>query len=467
MPLQPRAMPPRRAARGFVLALVLLLSLAWVTGAEEQSWEGNAAVVRKGEFGSEGLFAASDSFPKNTLLEVENPQNVKTVQVTVVERINGSGNVFLLLSEQAAAALGLSAAEVIRVKARVLLAAGTAGKNGSQDLTRSLDSDVNPAAALAGLSEPAATTTAAAAETPAETPAVAASEEPAAAAPAAPEAEAAPAAAPAAPALSAEDRRLQELASRLPQKQLFLPRRDSGAFALREEAPPETAPIAEAAAETPAEEPAVAETPALPPEQPVTQEAPVVEQAPLPAETAEELPLAEAAVAETEAAEETPGEEPPGLSLGAAATSAAEPLEWAAPAPSAPEAEEPVEQPTVALPAAETAPAQAPPPSTAVEAPPAPEAPPAVAAAPTAPSALVRRSFYLQLGAYSTRSLAEKLAREVSTYARFTVAVLPAASGSRQLYKVLIGPLNRDESGTLLYQFRARGFKDAFVHFVE
>ena len=404
-----------------------------MTEAEEQSWEGNAAVIRKGEFDSEGLFAASDSFPKNTLLQIENPQNAKTVQVTVVERINGNGNVFLLLSEQAAAALGLSASEVIRVKARVLLAAGGAERNGSQDQTRSLDSDVNPAAALAGLS--AATTT------PAETPAV----------PSAPAAEA-----PEAPALSAADRRLQELASRQPQKQLFLPRRDSGAFALREETPPETAPIAPAA---------VAEIPAPPPEQPVVQEAPVAEQAPLPAQAAEELPLAEAAVAETATAEEAAREEPPALSLGATATSAADTPEWAAPAPSAPAAEEPA-VPTVAPPAAVAAPAPALPPSPAAEA---SEAPPTVAAVPAAPepSALVRRSFYLQLGAYSTRSLAEKLAKEVSAYARYTVAVQPAASGARQLYKVLIGPLNRDESGTLLYQFRARGFKDAFVHFVE
>ena len=31
----------------------------------------------------------------------------------------------------------------------------------------------------------------------------------------------------------------------------------------------------------------------------------------------------------------------------------------------------------------------------------------------------------------------------------------------------VLGPLNRDESGTLLFQFRARGFKDAFVQYVE
>jgi cell division protein FtsN len=102
------------------------------------------------------------------------------------------------------------------------------------------------------------------------------------------------------------------------------------------------------------------------------------------------------------------------------------------------------------------------------------EAPAEVAVAPAAPLApeigaanLVRRSFYLQLGAYSTRSLADKLAKELASSARYTVEVLPSSSGDHILYKVLIGPLNRDESGTLLFQFRARGFKDAFVQYVE
>ena len=31
------------------------------------------------------------------------------------------------------------------------------------------------------------------------------------------------------------------------------------------------------------------------------------------------------------------------------------------------------------------------------------------------------------------------------------------------VYKVLVGPLNQDESGALLYKFRVKGFPDAFV----
>jgi cell division septation protein DedD len=118
------------------------------------------------------------------------------------------------------------------------------------------------------------------------------------------------------------------------------------------------------------------------------------------------------------------------------------------PAIAAPEPEVAAPEPTIAAPEAEA---------------------PAVAVMPSTTEAksLIRKSFYLQLGAYSTLGLAEKLASQVSAYARYTVEILPATSGAAPLYKVLIGPLNRDESGTLLYQFRARGFRDAFVQYVE
>jgi hypothetical protein len=44
----------------------------------------------------------------------------------------------------------------------------------------------------------------------------------------------------------------------------------------------------------------------------------------------------------------------------------------------------------------------------------------------------------------------------------FAPAVV-AASATDPIFKVVIGPLNRDESGTLLYRFRASGFPDAFL----
>jgi hypothetical protein len=474
---EPRGRRLHSGARWLALAFALLLALPLALGAADQVWEGNAAVVRKGEFGTPGFFAASDSFPGNTLIQVENPQNGKTVEVTVVERINGRGNVFLLLSEQAAAALGFSASEVIRVRSRVLVAGG-AGR-GAEDLAASPDPDVNPAAALAGLPaaaevqapEPEAATTEEAAEAgeqpPPEEPSAAAmtpSEAPAEAPVAqlaATEPQAATATEP-----SATDKRLEELAGRMPQKQLFRPPRASEAVAA---APPAEAPPEEALApaepppEEPSPEPSLAQPEATSPQEAPLAEAQAEEEAPPEAERPAlslGAPSSQAEEGQVEGFHEPGAEaEAPSVAETPPAVEEAVPVE-PAPVPAAPAPE--AEAVTEPVPAEPVAPAQV---AAVPAAPivPEPGREPAIAAA----GGLMHRSFYLQLGAYSTRGLADKLARELSSAARYTVAVLPVSSGNRLLYKVLIGPLNRDESGTLLFQFRARGFKDAFVQYVE
>ena len=70
-------------------------------------------------------------------------------------------------------------------------------------------------------------------------------------------------------------------------------------------------------------------------------------------------------------------------------------------------------------------------------------------------------TYFLQLGAYG----AEKMARDLAAKLAATYPTLvqgPADSGT-PVFKVVIGPLNRAESGTLLTWFRYRGFPDAFL----
>jgi hypothetical protein len=70
-------------------------------------------------------------------------------------------------------------------------------------------------------------------------------------------------------------------------------------------------------------------------------------------------------------------------------------------------------------------------------------------------------TFYLQLGAFTTEKIAKDLATSLApTYPALVVA--PPAAGAR-VFRVLLGPLNKAESGTLLTWFRYRGFPDAFV----
>jgi cell division septation protein DedD len=91
-----------------------------------------------------------------------------------------------------------------------------------------------------------------------------------------------------------------------------------------------------------------------------------------------------------------------------------------------------------------------------------------VATVATAPVAVVldlpakgNLTWYLQLAAYSTEAMArDTAARLTPTY---PVLVLAPPAGSRPLYRVIVGPLNKAESGTLLARFRYSGFPDVFA----
>ena len=74
---------------------------------------------------------------------------------------------------------------------------------------------------------------------------------------------------------------------------------------------------------------------------------------------------------------------------------------------------------------------------------------------------LSRESYYLQLGVFAEPGGARRLQDDLAEI--YPVAVYLTESAERPIYKVLVGPLNQDESGALLYTFRTRGFTDAFV----
>ncbi|MBN2531583.1 MAG: SPOR domain-containing protein [Spirochaetales bacterium] len=130
----------------------------------EQTWQGNAAMIRRGEFETEGFFAASNSFPLNTKILVKNLHNTRTTEVIVVKRLSEYYSVFLLLSEQAAFELGMSEDSVINVEVTVLNF-GTGDAIGlPDDLPYNPDPDVFPLPTVEGGVTPGPT------PIPAETP---------------------------------------------------------------------------------------------------------------------------------------------------------------------------------------------------------------------------------------------------------------------------------------------------------
>jgi hypothetical protein len=536
----PSLRPPSRK-RVAVAASVAFLLAAVLCGAQ-QTWEGNAASVRRGTFASPGLFAASNSFPRNSQIEVQELASGRTVQVTVVQRIQETDGIFLLLSEEAAAKLGLSEGEVIRVKARVVpgIAVRPAEADGEQAFNP--DPDINPAAELKALAPPPAPP----AESPLAEAGPAETSIPEAIAEPGPPPEETPLEEPPLPAVvepgtptgqegqpsvpqatqpagrkaTAEQERLSQLQERLPRKQVFQPPRQGERFALEVPQQPEAVPEAGPAAEE--EEPAVEEPEAAAVPEPEAAETPPTTEEPQAAGEPQAVEEPEAAaVPEPEAAEIGEAPEPTGPQAPRAegpepSLSAPEQPEEAlvlrlpSPRPLEPErpeaegtrlpAPEQPEPPALApeLPPVELPPevAQAPvqpevppvetvgpPTPEVVEAPPAVEGEaavppePALAAVAAAPperpgaveqplgKALTPKSYFLQVGAYSSRTLAEKLARGLGP--GYEISILPVEDRSRTVYRVLIGPLNTDESGTLLYLFKARGFKDAFLRYVE
>ena len=446
----------------FVVLLALCLCAA--AAFAQQNWQGNAAIARRGEFSAPGLFAASNAFPENTPILVRNPQSGQSVQVTVAQRIPGAGSIFLLLSEEAGTQIGLTGSEVIRVRANVVSSLGKGLSESLQEEAYSADPDLNPPISIAEEQLPAGPETTSEEQVQPEAPVEVAQEPtpdqvesidseetaesvgeqaagPEVAEQPAEEEEVVEAEAPAAPKeieKTPEEKRLEELADRIPQKQLYMPPRQQEIYALAPE-PSEAEEIEEEIAEVVVEE--AAEEAVIEPEAPqVSMLVPPEEQEDLdvalpgPEAVEPEKPSPEGSrlpVPEEESPLTMEPEEPPFTAEDIEVAEVVEPLVE----------EEPVAEIAMA------------------ESPPTPEEQMILS------EILPSSSYFVQLGAYSTRSLAEKLAGNFTQ--TYSVTILPASSGGRQFYKVLVGPLNVDESGTLLYQFRSRGFKDAFIQYVE
>jgi cell division septation protein DedD len=70
-------------------------------------------------------------------------------------------------------------------------------------------------------------------------------------------------------------------------------------------------------------------------------------------------------------------------------------------------------------------------------------------------------SYYLQVGAFANPESARSAVFAISP--GYPIAVEPVKSGDRQLYRLYVGPLTEDEKGTVLYWFKAKGYRDAFI----
>ena len=109
--------------------------------ASASSWEGSAMMGSYGDFPPGGYFAACNSFPRNTAVEVTNLETGKSVTVIIVRGLDNPG-IFMMVSAEAAEALGLRQGKIARVRAvEPRSVAALAPSAGSR---KALDADFNP-----------------------------------------------------------------------------------------------------------------------------------------------------------------------------------------------------------------------------------------------------------------------------------------------------------------------------------
>ena len=117
------------------IAFFLLVTVApWA----QSTWRGQAEVWSAKNVPADGLVAASNEFPINSLLNVENYKTKKTIQVRVVAPLPAGSTDLVLLSPKAALALEIKVGEVPLVGVQI----DTSGS----DRPDNPDPDVNPLA---------------------------------------------------------------------------------------------------------------------------------------------------------------------------------------------------------------------------------------------------------------------------------------------------------------------------------
>ena len=111
------------------------------------SWDGNASISRYGELPSSGFYAATNSFEKNTLVEVVNKDNGRKTTVLVTDRLDDPG-MFILLSPEAGEALGMRRNQIVRVEVSVAMSETETMAGTFDEPAFHPDPDINPTAAV-------------------------------------------------------------------------------------------------------------------------------------------------------------------------------------------------------------------------------------------------------------------------------------------------------------------------------
>jgi hypothetical protein len=111
-------------------------------------WEGSAAVAPGGDLPDTGYYAATNSFPRNTVVDITNLENGKSVRVIVASGLETPG-LLAILSKDAAGLIGLPGRSIGRIK-MTQPSDPVAFSRFTEGLGSSGDPDYDPKALVAG-----------------------------------------------------------------------------------------------------------------------------------------------------------------------------------------------------------------------------------------------------------------------------------------------------------------------------
>ena len=96
-----------------IAVLIIVGIIFFFTGSSP--WEGAAAVAPAGELPESGFFVATNSFPRNTIVDITNIETGRTTRVIVANTLSNSG-LLAIVSREAAELIGMRAGSVSRVR---------------------------------------------------------------------------------------------------------------------------------------------------------------------------------------------------------------------------------------------------------------------------------------------------------------------------------------------------------------
>ena len=95
--------------------IVICIIAAFILFQSSSPWEGAAAVAPEGELPASGRFIATNLFPRNTVVDITNIANNRSVRVIVANRLESPGLV-ALVSREAAEMIGMRPGSTSRIR---------------------------------------------------------------------------------------------------------------------------------------------------------------------------------------------------------------------------------------------------------------------------------------------------------------------------------------------------------------